>query len=123
MNRGPTETSTTFLPLFAGFLLFTITAGCGDELGGNSYAGYTPPAAGSAELRCRNLTEDVCSMWVECGEIPTSDYNGCTYTLDAELDCDLARDVSFNYQSCLRDLDTGCFGLEIPSSCSGVILM
>jgi hypothetical protein len=63
-------------------------------------------------------------MWVDCGELPGSDYNACTNTLDAELDCDLARDTSYNYQSCVRDLDAGCYEMQagLPSSCNGVIL-
>ena len=117
------------LPL--GFIMIAVVAfmgGCGDDLGGGNYGGGgfgdNLPAQGSGALQCRNLTESVCEMWVECGELASSEYVECTEILDAELDCDLARGTSSGYQSCVADLETGCYALDagLPSSCSGVIL-
>lgn len=64
-------------------------------------------------------------MWVDCEALAASEYTDCTDVLDADLDCDLARDTSSGYQSCLQDLDNGCFTIDggLPSSCVGVILL
>lgn len=97
-----------------------LISGCGDDSGGSSLA-----RPGAAELQCRNLTEEVCEMWVDCDEMAAGDYLGCVELLDAELDCDLARDTSFMYSTCMDHLSSGCFPPEsgMPATCTGVILM
>ena len=122
--RGPIWRGVPVVKLVLAVGVFALSASCGDDGGGGGGYSYTPPSVGSAALQCRNLTEDVCRMWVDCGELSGGEYTDCTVVLDAELDCDLARDTSFGYQSCVRDLDTGCYemGGGLPTSCVGVIL-
>lgn len=103
-----------------------LISGCGDDSVGGGPSGGSPFAPpGTAELQCRNLTEEICEMLVDCGEMPSSEYLDCVHLLDSELDCDLARSTSTGYQSCMNDLRNGCYTREggLPSSCTGVILI
>ena len=98
-----------------------LMAGCGDPF----EQVVQPPDPGQAEYECRQLSEEMCGMSVRCGHLFQSQYRECTDAFDAELDCDLARDVSPDYPRCLDQLESSCFDLaedEFPSTCRGVVL-
>lgn len=83
----------------------------------------------SPEALCEDLANRTCDRAVEC-VAPDESVAACTDELVAALGCSRVDDVSDGYDACMDRLaDDGCGvlfpmnQLELPSVCSGVLLV
>lgn len=93
--------------------LTSLVVACDDE-------GATAPA------KCRSLAKQVCESIIDCGLAEESDLAVCTADVAENMGCHDAVGIERDYNTCMDDVvrQDQCFDWpEMPTSCSGVILV